>query len=135
MDAGLGTVTGATKVSGCWAPQPFRAAPDFAPSTTETRGVPNLFCCSCRKGSDFEISVFNVAQVFRPEAFYSQVKQKNRSFRFLDCPFQPHSKDLHYAHRIAPLHRVLVWKWSYVERRKSRRSKQFRDGNLHSCLP
>jgi hypothetical protein len=38
-------------------------------TTIETREVPNLFCCSCRKGSDFDVSVFNVAQVFRPEAF------------------------------------------------------------------
>jgi hypothetical protein len=42
---------------------------------------------------------------------------------------------LRYAHRITPLRRVLVWKWSYVERRKSRRSKQFTDGSRHSCLP
>src|SRR5271155_3444615 len=33
----------------------FRAAPELAPSTIETRGVPSLFCGFCRKGSGFDV--------------------------------------------------------------------------------
>jgi len=36
--------------------QRFRAAPDLAQTTMETRGVPNLFCASCRKGSGFDFA-------------------------------------------------------------------------------
>jgi hypothetical protein len=33
----------------------IRAAPEFASSTIETRGVPNFFCGLCRKGSGFDV--------------------------------------------------------------------------------
>jgi hypothetical protein len=45
--------------------RPFRAAPDFVSSTTETRGVPNLFCCLSGKGSGFNL----VLKVFAGRAF------------------------------------------------------------------
>jgi len=52
-----------------------------------------------------------------------------------DPPIHHSRKDLHYAHAILDLHRMLGLVWSYVEHRKSRRGRQFRKGNRHSCLP
>jgi hypothetical protein len=62
--------------------------------------------------------------------------QKIAVSHFGNDPSNHHFRnDLRNAHTILDLHRVLALKWSYVQHRKSRRRKQFRNGNRHSCLP
>jgi len=66
--------------------QLFRAAPDFASRTTETRGVPNLFRGLSAKGLGFKL----VLKVFAGRGFLSCVRQQRAAPTYsvaLPCAF------------------------------------------------